>query len=121
MMAYFLSILKKRIPIIIALTILFMIAAVVLMCFQYRQRQTVKVLSDRLSRLLMEGRYDEFEELLKYARKLEFEEEPDYKAIKNMFKKYIEKNGEKMNMEFEWMLDNLKDSQEEEEEEDEKK
>ena len=41
-----------------------MIAAVVLMCFQYRQRQTVKVLSDRLSRLLMEGRYDEFEELL---------------------------------------------------------
>ena len=38
-----------------------------------------------------------------------------------MFKKYIEKNGEKMNMEFEWMLDNLKDSQEEEEEEDEKK
>ena len=37
-----------------------MIAAVVLMCFQYRQRQTVKVLSDRLSRLLMEGRYDVF-------------------------------------------------------------
>ena len=83
-----------------------------------------KIMESKLANtpgILCMGLPDEFEELLKYARKLEFEEEPDYKAIKNMFKKYIEKNGEKMNMEFEWMLDNLKDSQEEEEEEDEKK
>lgn len=83
-----------------------------------------KIMESKLANtpgILCMGLPDEFEELLKYARKLEFEEEPDYKAIKNMFKKYIEKNGEKMNMEFEWMSDNLKDSQEEEEEEDEKK
>ena len=45
--------------------VLILAAGAALMYFQYRQRQTVKALSDRLSRLLMEGRYDEFEELLR--------------------------------------------------------
>lgn len=44
--------------------IILLLAAALLTYFQFRQRQAVKALSDRLSRLLMEGRYDEFEVLL---------------------------------------------------------
>lgn len=44
--------------------VLILSSAAVLMYFQYRQRQVVKTLSDRLLQLLMEGRYAEFEELL---------------------------------------------------------
>ncbi|MCR4950531.1 MAG: hypothetical protein K6A40_04310 [Solobacterium sp.] len=44
--------------------IILVFAAAVLTYFQFRQRQAVKALSDRLSRLLMEGRYDEFEVLV---------------------------------------------------------
>ena len=67
------------------------------------------------------GLPDEFEKLLKYSRKLEFEEEPDYKGIKTMFKNYIINHGDTMNMEFEWNLNKSEESKEEEEEEDEKK
>ena len=65
---------------------------------------------------------EEFIKLLKYARKLEFEDEPDYKTIKLMFKNYIIKKGEIMNMEFDWNKNREEESKEEEEEdEDEKK
>ena len=42
---------------------------------------------------------EEFIKLLKYPKKLEFEEEPDYQKIKLMFKNYITKNGGIMDME----------------------
>ena len=71
--------------------------------------------------ILCMGLPDEFENLLKYSRKLEFEEEPDYKGIKAMFKNYIINNGDTMNMEFEWNQNKSEESKEEEEEEDEKK
>ena len=71
--------------------------------------------------ILCMGLPDEFEKLLKYSRKLEFEEEPDYKGIKLMFKNYIMNNGDTMNMEFEWNQNKSEESKEEEEEEDEKK
>ena len=71
--------------------------------------------------ILCMGIPDEFENLLKYSRKLEFEEEPDYKGIKAMFKNYIINNGDTMNMEFEWNQNKSEESKEEEEEEDEKK
>ena len=63
---------------------------------------------------------DEFENLLKYARELEFEERPDYKSIKLMFKNYIVKNGGSMNWEFDWDKPKVEDSKEDDEDEDEK-
>jgi len=64
---------------------------------------------------------EEFIKLLKYPKKLEFEEEPDYQRIKLMFKNYITKNGGIMDMEFDWDKIKEEESKEEEEEEDEKK
>jgi len=64
---------------------------------------------------------EEFVKLLKYSRKLEFEQEPDYQSIKLMFKNYIVKNGGVMDMEFDWEKPKEDDSKEEEEEDDEKK
>ena len=64
---------------------------------------------------------EEFVKLLKYSRKLEFEQEPDYQSIKLMFKNYIVKNGRIMDMEFDWEKPKEEDSKEEEEEDDEKK
>ena len=64
---------------------------------------------------------EEFVKLLKYSRKLEFEQEPDYQSIKLMFKNYIVKNGGVMDMEFDWEKQKEDDSKEEEEEDDEKK
>ena len=59
---------------------------------------------------------DEFENLLKYSRELEFEERPDYKNIKLMFQKYIVKNGGSMNWEFDWDKPKVEDSKEEDDE-----
>ena len=83
-----------------------------------------KIMESKLANtpgILCMGLPDEFEKLLKYSRKLEFEEEPDYKGIKTMFKNYIINNGDTMNMEFEWNQNKSEESKEEEEEEDEKK
>ena len=59
----------------------------------------------------------ELEKLLNYARRLDFEDTPDYKNIKLMFKNYICKNGGSMNMEFDWDKRKIEDSKEEDEEE----
>ena len=67
---------------------------------------------------LCEGLSGEFVSLLKYARELEFEEKPDYKSIKLLFKNYIVKNGGIMNWEFDW--DKLKAEDSKEDDEDEK-
>ena len=83
-----------------------------------------KIMESKLANtpgILCMGLPDELEKLLKYSRKLEFEEEPDYKGIKTMFKNYIMNNGDTMNMEFEWNQNKSEESKEEEEEEDEKK
>ena len=84
-----------------------------------------KIMESKLANtpgILCMGLPDEFEKLLKYSRKLEFEEEPDYKGIKLMFKNYILNNGDTMNMEFEWNQNKSEESKEEEEEdEDDKK
>ena len=67
---------------------------------------------------------EEFVRLLKYARKLEFEDEPNYADIKSMFKNYIEKKGDIMDMVFDWEKrkeDNDESNEEEEEEYEEKK
>ena len=69
---------------------------------------------------LCEGLPSELVDLLKYARELEFEEEPDYKSIKLMFKNRITKNGEIMNMEFDWNKVKKEDKKEDKKEEDEK-
>ena len=65
---------------------------------------------------------DVYVKLLKYARKLEFEDEPDYENIKLLFKNYIEKKGDIMDMQFDWeKRKEESDSNEEEDEYDEKK
>ena len=83
-----------------------------------------KIMESKLAftpELLCNNLPNEFIYLLKYARKMEFEEEPDYKNLKFIFKNYIIKHGGVMDMEFDWEKKNLEDSKDEEEEEDEKK
>ena len=64
---------------------------------------------------LCEGLPDEFPTLLKYARKLDFDEKPDYKNIRIMFKQLILSNNEQMDWQFDW---EKKDENEEEVEDD---
>ena len=63
---------------------------------------------------LCEGLTGEFVSLLIYARELEFEERPDYKNIKLMFKSSITKSGGAMNWEFDWDKLKSEDSKEDE-------
>ena len=65
---------------------------------------------------LCEGLPEEFPTLLKYARKLDFEEKPDYKNIKYMFKQLISANKQQMDWKFDW---DLWDKNKEEEDDDE--
>ena len=58
---------------------------------------------------------EEFVNLLKYARELDFEERPDYKSMKSMFKNHIIKSGGTMNWEFDWDKAKIEDSKEEDE------
>jgi len=53
---------------------------------------------------LCEGLPEEFPTLLKYARKLDFEEKPDYKNIKIMFQQLILTCGQQMDWKFDWDL-----------------
>ena len=62
---------------------------------------------------LCEGLPEEFPTLLKYARKLDFDEKPDYKNIKIMFKQLIISNNQKMDWEYDWEK-NCNDMEEEE-------
>ena len=64
---------------------------------------------------LCEGLPEEFPNLLKYARKLDFEEEPDYKNIKIMFKQLVLSSGYRMDWKFDW---EKKENDMEEEEDD---
>ena len=64
---------------------------------------------------------EEFPTLLKYARKLDFNEKPDYKNIKIMFKQLISSNNEKMDWKFDWEKNSYSNSEMEEEEIDEDK
>ena len=65
---------------------------------------------------LCEGISCVFLNLLKYARELKFEEKPDYKKIKSMFKNNINKNGGVMKWEFDWNKIEEEDKKEEEDE-----
>ena len=65
---------------------------------------------------LCEGLPEEFPTLLKYARKLDFEEKPDYKNIKIMFTQLIIADKQQMDWKFDW---DLWDKNQEEEDDDE--
>jgi serine/threonine protein kinase len=72
---------------------------------------------------LCEGLSGQFASLLEYARDLEFEERPDYKHIKLMFKNSIKELGEDVDWIFDWDLlteDKEKKIEENSEEKDEK-
>ena len=56
---------------------------------------------------------EEFPTLLKYARKLDFDEKPDYKNIKIMFKQLIISMNQEMDWKFDWEKKKI-DSEEEE-------
>ncbi len=64
---------------------------------------------------LCEGLSYEFVSLLKYARELGFEDRPDYKSIKLMFKNSVVKNGGSLNWEYDWDKKKAEDSKEEDE------
>ena len=51
---------------------------------------------------LCDGLPEEFPTLLKYARKLDFDEKPDYKNIKIMFKQLIISMNQEMDWKFDW-------------------
>ena len=68
---------------------------------------------------LCKGLTSEFATLLNYANDLEFEEKPDYKSIKNMFKASIEELEEDMDWVFDWDL--LKEKEEKKDEKKEEK
>ena len=57
---------------------------------------------------LCQGLSYEFVNLLKYARELDFEEKPNYKNIKLMFKNSIVKNGGCLNWDFDWDFNSKK-------------
>ena len=67
---------------------------------------------------LCDGLQEVFPTLLKYARKLDFDEKPDYKNIKIMFKQLINSNNQIMDWKFDWEKSGCE--MEEEEIEDEK-
>ena len=68
---------------------------------------------------LCKGLTSEFATLLNYANDLEFEEKPDYKSIKKMFRTSIEELGEDMDWVFDWDL--LKEKEEKKDEKNEEK
>ena len=61
---------------------------------EYKEEYTAEKLCDGLP--------EEFPTLLKYARKLDFEEKPDYKNIKIMFKQLIISMNQEMDWKFDW-------------------
>ena len=67
-----------------------------------KHKKIMEIKMHILPEQLCEGLTYEFIGLLKYARKLGFEEKPDYKNIKLMFNTSIIKNGGKINSEFDW-------------------
>ena len=77
---------------------------------EYKEEYTAEKLCDGLP--------EEFPTLLKYARKLDFEEKPDYKNIKIMFKQLIISMNQKMDWKFDWDKKNNETEEEEEVEDD---
>ena len=67
---------------------------------------------------LCDGLPEEFPTLLKYARKLDFDEKPDYKNIKIMFKQLIISNNQIVDWKFDWEKNNNSEMEEEEAEDD---
>jgi serine/threonine protein kinase len=63
---------------------------------------------------LCEGLPEEFPTLLKYARKLDFEEKPDYKNIKIMFKQLILTCGQQMDWKYDWEKSEMEEEVEDE-------
>ena len=63
---------------------------------------------------LCENLPEEFPTLLKYARNLDFDEKPDYKNIKIMFKQLITSNNQQMDWNFDWEKNILETDEEDE-------
>ena len=77
---------------------------------EYKEEYTAEKLCDGLP--------EEFPTLLKYARKLDFDEKPDYKNIKIMFKQLIISMNQEMDWKFDWEKKNNETEEEEEVEDD---
>ena len=63
---------------------------------------------------LCDGLPEEFPTLLKYARKLDFDEKPDYKNIKIMFKQLIYSNNQIMDWKYDWEKSEMEEEVEDE-------
>ena len=58
--------------------------------------------------LLCNGLPDEFTQYIKYCRNLTFEQEPDYNYLKSLFNNILEKNQQKNDLNFYWIINNKK-------------
>ena len=67
-----------------------------------KHKKIMELKQDYKEEKLCEGLPEEFSTLLKYARKLDFDEKPDYKNIKIMFKQLIHDNKQQIDWKFDW-------------------
>ena len=80
--------------------------------------QTEKIKSKKIITSLdelCEGLPEEFKEILKYARKMKFEEKPDYEYIKGLLKQVIEKNNIDINsVKYDWEIKGVESKEKDE-------
>ena len=70
-----------------------------------------KIKLETTEEYLCKGLPDEFINYLKYVKKLEFEQEPDYKYLTNLFSSILAKNEFKKNITFFWIKKSSKKSE----------
>ena len=67
-----------------------------------KHKKIMEFKEEYIQEKLCDGLPEEFPTLLKYARKLDFDEKPDYKNIKIMFKQLIISMNQEMDWKFDW-------------------
>ena len=67
-----------------------------------KHKKIMELKEEYIPEKLCDGLPEEFPTLLKYARKLDFDEKPDYKNIKIMFKQLIISMNQEMDWKFDW-------------------
>ena len=69
----------------------------------YFRKEIYKIKKSILPEKICEGLPEEFIDYIKYCRKLEFEQEPDYNYLKNLFSLILTKENQKNDLKFVWI------------------
>ena len=69
----------------------------------YFRKEIYKIKKSFLPEKICEGLPEEFIDYIKYCRKLEFEQEPDYNYLKNLFSLILTKENQKNDLKFVWI------------------